>query len=100
MNLKDPVFGPFLVHFPNFGGKKILPDNLALSRTTSYRFLAPFQNLEKTNDTIPRKRLDRWKDGQTGRRTKGRKDGKTIFIGPFRLPPIINHLLNHHLTLF
>ena len=46
-----------------------------LSRTTSYGFLAPCQNLEKTNDTIPRKRPDRmtegWKDGW--------KDGQTLF---------------------
>ena len=37
-----PIFGPFL------GQKKF-----------SYGFLAPCQNLEKVNDTIQRKRLDR-----------------------------------------
>ena len=35
--------------------------------TTSYEFLAPCQNSEKTNDTIPRKRPNRRKDGKTGR---------------------------------
>ena len=52
---KNPVFGPLLIHFLKFWGKKIFSENLALSRTTSYGFLAPCQNLEKTNDKIPRK---------------------------------------------
>ena len=65
---KNPVIGPFLVHFLNFGGKKFFLENLVLLRTTSYGFLAPCQNLEKTNDTIPRKRL-----------TEGREDGQTLF---------------------
>ena len=39
--------------------KKVFPENPALSHTTSYRFLASCQNLEKPNDTIPRKRPDR-----------------------------------------
>ena len=30
--------------------------------TASYGFLAPCQNLEKTNDTIPRKHLEKQKD--------------------------------------
>ena len=57
---KKTVFDPFLVHFPNFGGKK----NPALSHTTSYGLLASYQNLEKTNDSIPSKHSDRWKSGQ------------------------------------
>ena len=69
----------FLAHywtiFPIFGAKKFFLENQPLSRTTSYGFLAPCQNLEKTNDTIPRKRPDKWKDG----RTEGRKDGQTLF---------------------
>ena len=52
----------------------IFLENPALSRTTSYGFLAPCQNLEKTNDTIPRKRPDR-QDGQKD----GWKDGQTLF---------------------
>ena len=48
------------MHFPNFGGKKIFfLENPALSHTTTYGFLAPCQNLEKTDDTIPRKHPDR-----------------------------------------
>ena len=50
----------------------------ALPRTTSDGFLAPCQNLEKTNDTIPRKRLN------------GRTD-RPSFIGSFRLPPEIEN---------
>ena len=64
----------FLAHFwsifPIFGAKFVFLENLAPSRTTSYGFLAPCQNLEKTNDTIPRKRPDR-------RRTDGRTEGRT-----------------------
>ena len=59
----------FLAHFwsifPIFGAKKNFLENLALPHTTSYGFLAPCQNLEKTNDAIPRKHPDRRKDGQT-----------------------------------
>ena len=62
---------PFLVHFPNFWGKNFFPENPALSRTTSYEFLAPCQNLEKTNDAILRKRPDRQKDRRT--------DGQNLF---------------------
>ena len=43
--------------FPIFWAKKIFLENPALSRTTSYGFLAPCQNLEKVNGTIQRKRL-------------------------------------------
>ena len=45
-------------------GEKKFSENLVLSRTTSYRFLATCQNLEKTNYTISRKRLDRRREGQ------------------------------------
>ena len=59
----------FLVHF---WGKKIFLENLALSCTTPYGFVAPCQNLEKVNDTITENaQRDRWKDG--------RKDGQTLF---------------------
>ena len=43
----------FLAHlgpFSQFWGKKKFPENMALSRTTSYEFLAPCQISEKTND--------------------------------------------------
>ena len=53
--------------------------------TTSYGFLAPCQNLEKTNDTIPRKRPDRHKDRRNDGGTDCRMD-RPYFIGPFRLP--------------
>ena len=59
----------FLAHFwpifPTFGAKKIFLEIAALSHTASYGFVAI--NLEKTNDTIPKKRLDRRKDGRTDR---------------------------------
>ena len=58
---KRPVFSPFWVNFPNFWGKFFFWE-IWLSHATLYGFLAPCQNLEKTNDTIPTKHLDRWKD--------------------------------------
>ena len=79
--LKQPLFlAHFWAIFPIFGGEKMLLENPALSRTTSYGFLASCQNFEKTNDTIPIKRLDRQKDG----RTDGRTD-RSYFIRPFQL---------------
>ena len=44
--------------------KIVFLGNLPLPHVTSYGFLASCQNLEKTNDTIPRKRPDRRKGGQ------------------------------------
>ena len=62
-----------MAHFPNMGQKKFM-ENPALSRTNSYGFLASLQNLEETNDTIPRKHPDRRKDE--------RKDRRTLFHRP------------------
>ena len=70
--LKKPLF---LTHFwpifPIFGAENFFLENPAVSRTILHGFLASCLNLEKTNDTIPRKCLDRRKDG--------RKDGQTLF---------------------
>ena len=62
-------------------------ENPTLSHTTSQGTLALCQNLEKINDTIPRKQPDRWKDGRTEGQTEGQTELHTpYFIGPFRLP--------------
>ena len=55
--------------------KIVFLGNLPLPHVTSYGFLASCQNLEKTNDTIPRKCLDRGKD----RPKDGQKDKQTLF---------------------
>ena len=59
----------FLAHvwsiFQILGAKNFFQENSALSRTTSYGFLAPYQNLEKNNDTIPRKGQNRRRDRRT-----------------------------------
>ena len=60
----------FLAHYSNFWGKKIVPENPALSRTTSHRILAP----ETPRQTEGRK--DRGSDGGTDR---------PYFTGPFLL---------------
>ena len=52
-----------------------------LSSTTSHGILATCQNLEIINDTIPRKRPNRPKDGNS----EGRTD-RPFFTGPFRQP--------------
>ena len=54
-----------LCFWPIFEAKKIFLENPALSCTTSCGFLAQCQNLEKVNDTVHRKRLERGKDGRT-----------------------------------
>ena len=63
----------FLAHFwsnfPIFGAKQLFQQNPALSCTRAYGFLAPCQNLEKTDDTIPRKRPDRKTERRAERRT-------------------------------
>ena len=64
---KKPVFGPFWVHFPIILGKKFFPENLALSRPTSHGISC--QIPEKTNGTIPRKRLGRRKNEKSEGRT-------------------------------
>ena len=51
---------------------------------TSYGVLKPFQNLEKTNDPIPRKHSDRWADGRTDR---------PYFAGSIRSPSWVQKLL-------
>ena len=66
--LKKLSSGPFLVHFLNFWGKNFfwkIQICLAQIHTTSYGFLAPYQNFEKTKDTILRKWPDRRKEGRT-----------------------------------
>ena len=60
-NFKKLCFWPI---FPIFGAKKIFLENPALSRKTSYGFLAPCQNLEKVKDTIQRKHPDRQTEGR------------------------------------
>ena len=75
--MNDQIFQQITVHlqffahlqsiFPILRVRKTFLENPALSRTTSYGFLAPCQNLDKTNYIIPRKVTDRWKDGRTGR---------------------------------
>ena len=60
INSENPIFGPF----SQFCWQNNFLKNLALSRTTSHGFLVSHQNFEKTNDPIPRKRLDWQKDGQ------------------------------------
>ena len=72
--LKKPCFWPISDPFAQFGGKKIFPENPALSHPASHGILAPCQILEKTNDATPRKRLDRRKD-------------RPHFIALFWLPP-------------
>ena len=68
----DKIFQYILAHFwsvfPILGAKRIFLENPGLSRK-SYRFLAPCQNLEETNDTIPRKCPERRMNGRTGGRT-------------------------------
>ena len=68
--LKKPCFWSIFGPFSQFWGqkkKKKFPENPVLSRKTSQGILALCQNLEKINDTIPRKHPNRRKDGSTDR---------------------------------
>ena len=64
INSKKPVLAHFWSIFPILGANFFSPENQILPCTTSYGFLAQGQNLEKTNDTIPRKCLDRRMEGR------------------------------------
>ena len=66
-------------HFPSFWDKFFSPKYPALSCTTLYGFIAPCQNLGKTNDTIPRKRLDRRMDKRMEEQKDRQKDRQTLF---------------------
>ena len=65
---KKPIFGPF----PQFWEQSKIFKKIGLSCATSQWLLAPWQNPEKSNDSIPRKHPDRW---------PGSKDGQTLFHG-------------------
>ena len=79
---KKPFFDPFLVHFPNFEGKKIFSRKYGSVMHNFIWVSSISQNLEKTNDTIPRKRPDRRKsrktEGQMDRPKEGQKDGQKV----------------------
>ena len=62
--------------------KKNFLENLALSHTTSYEFLAPCQNLKKLDDIIQRKQTEGQTEGQMEGRTElmeGWTDRQTLF---------------------
>ena len=61
-------FGPF----SNFWGKTFSPENLALSHTTTYSFLAPCQNLIQFQENT-------WTGRRMDRRMEGLKDGQSLF---------------------
>ena len=73
--MKNPVLAHFGPIFPIFGAKTIFLGNPALSRTTSHGNLAPCKDLEKLNNTIPRKDPDGRMEGQKD----GGKDGQALF---------------------
>ena len=73
--LKKPGFWPILHPFSTFwGAKKLFLENPAVMHNF-IGILVPCENLEKTDDTIPRKHPER----RTERRTERRKDGQTLF---------------------
>ena len=62
---KKPIFGPILTHFPNVWSKRGFSKKIRFCHTQRHLgFYHHAKNLEKTNDPIPRKHLERGKDGQ------------------------------------
>ena len=57
---KKPIFSPFWA----ISGAKEIFQKIQLLHTTSYGFLTQFPKLEKTNDSISRKHLNRQTDGE------------------------------------
>ena len=68
--LKKPCFWPILDPFSQFWGKKNFSQKIRLFQAQLHMSVQHHANFQKkTNDTIPRKRLDR--------RTEGRTEGRT-----------------------
>ena len=71
MNSKKPVFGPFLVHFPNFRSKKLFSGK---SGSVTHNFIW-------ISNTVPKSRkkliIQFQENTRTDGRTEGQKDGKT-----------------------
>ena len=73
---KKPCFWPI---FPIFGAKRFFLKNRALSRPTRHVPLTQCWVSEKTNEPIPWKLTNRWKDGRVDGTTDGRIDRQTLF---------------------
>ena len=79
---KKPVFfGPFLVHFPNFGDKTFFLENLAVTH-----------NLIWIPSTTPKFRKYKWYNPKKMPRQKDRRTDRPHFIGLFRLPPGVKQI--------
>ena len=61
---KKPCFMPILGPFSSFLGQIFFPEISSSVTYNFYGFLKPSKHLEKTNDTIPKKCLERRKDGR------------------------------------
>ena len=83
---KKPCFWSTFGPFSNFFEGKIIFPRKSSCHTTSYEFLAPCQNLQKSINIIQRKHPDTQKAGWKDRK-KDRKLERPYFIGPFRLLP-------------
>ena len=59
---KTLFFCTFLVHFSIFDVKNIFCKNPTLSCTCPYSPLTPYKVSEKTNEPIPQKRKNRWRN--------------------------------------
>ena len=68
INSKNPISGPFLVHFPSFWGKKIFPRK---SGSTMQNFIQVYSTMSKFRKKLMMQFqcLDRQKDGQKDRLT-------------------------------
>ena len=84
---KKPCLWSIFRPFSQFWGAKTFFWKIKLSRTNSYGFLVPCQNLEKTNNKTPRKCLNRRKDE--------RKNGQTKFYRSLQDPKIDNSFRNY-----
>ena len=60
---KNPVFGSFLVFFPNFGAKTFFSRKPG-SVMHNFIWVSSSMLDTKTNDAIPKKCLERWQDEQ------------------------------------
>ena len=90
----------FMAHFwslfPTSGAKNFFLENLTVTHNF-IGFLAPCQNLERTNDAIPQKHPDRRKDGQKDRQTLFHRTLSATARGP-KMHPISSTNTHHDVT--
>ena len=77
INSRNPVFGPLLAHFSNFRGRKNFYEKFDSFTHKFIWYFRAMPNLEKNNNTIPRKHPEIRTEGRMEGRIAGRTERRT-----------------------